>query len=149
MLRAVRVIPVAAALVGTTVLAACDKPVPRITVQRGSFSTTIGPSTYCFDPKHCRASDRIDLPIVNARADDTVLVDVPRTLVGRGWAVAALSLDGAKALGGSGAIAHQHSYRVAASSNSGDPFVVQVVELRKGKPDGSKWNFLVKIVDDA
>jgi hypothetical protein len=149
MRRPVRALAVAGALTSTVVLAACDKPTPKITVQRGSFSTTISPSSYCFDPTHCRPSSKIDLPVIDARADDRVLVDVPRALVHRGWAVAALSLDGAKALGGSGAITDSHSYRVAANVNDGNPFIVQVAQLRHGKPDGSKWSFLVKITDQT
>jgi hypothetical protein len=149
MRRPVRVLTVTGALAAAGVLAACDKPVPLVTVERGAFSTTITPSTYCFDAKHCRPSTKIDLPVVNARADDKVLVDVPKALADKGWAVAALSLDGAKALGGSGAIEHRHSYRIAASANNGEPFIVQVTQLREGKPDGSKWSFLVKITDTA
>lgn len=137
----------AVALAAGLLLTGCDKPVPKITVQRGGFSTTITPTTYCFDPQHCRASSTVDLPVVNARADDLVLVDVPATLADRGWALSALTLDGKKSLGGSGSIEHRHSYRVAASSNGGGPFIVQVNQLRHGKPDGSRWSFLVKITD--
>jgi hypothetical protein len=144
--RLVRVLAVAGALTGSVLLAGCDKPAPKVTVQSGSFSTTITPSTYCFDASHCRNSV-IDLPVIDARPDDRVLVDVPRELVGRGWSVTALSLDGAKALGGSGAIHTSHSFRVAASTNNGNPFIVQVAQLRKGQPDGSKWSFLVKVSD--
>jgi hypothetical protein len=147
MRRPVRILAVTGALAGTAVLAGCDKPLPKITVQRGSFSTTISPSTYCFDAKHCH-TDKLDLPLVSARPDDTVLVDVPRTMASRGWSVSALSLDGTKSLGGS-AIEDQHSYRVAASANNGQPFIVQVQQLRHGQPDGSKWSFVVKITNNA
>ncbi len=145
--RLVRVLAVAGTLTGSVLLAGCDKPAPKVTVQTGSFSTTIEPSTYCFDAGHCRSSARIDLPVVAAKPDDRVLVDVPRDLVGRGWSVTALSLDGAKALGGSGPIHTSHSFRVAVSTNNGNPFIVQVAQLRKGKPDGSRWSFLVKVSD--
>jgi hypothetical protein len=145
--RPARAVAAAAALGAVLALAACDKPVPKITVQRGAFSTTVTPTTYCFDPQHCRASTAIDLPVVDARADDLVMIDVPATLADRGWALSALSLDGKKALGGSGPIEHRHSYRVAANSNGGDPFIVQVNQLRHGKPDGSRWSFLVTITD--
>jgi hypothetical protein len=147
MRRTVRPLGIAVALATTVLLAACDKPAPKVTVQDGAFSTTISPSTYCFDAAHCRPSGRIDLPVVDAGADDRVLVDVPRDLVGRGWSVSALTLDGTKTIGGSGAIHGSHSYRVAASSNNGNPFIVQVAQLHKGKPDGSTWSFLVKITD--
>jgi hypothetical protein len=139
MRRHVRVLAIGGALAGSVLLAGCDKPTPKLTVQEGSFSTTISPSTYCFDAAHCRPSDN--------GPDGRILVDVPRDVLHRGWSVTALSLDGAKALGGSGAIHDSHSYRVAASTNNGNPFIVQVAQLRKGKPDGSRWSFLVMVSD--
>jgi hypothetical protein len=141
---AARAVGVGAAAAGALLLTGCDKPVPKITVQAGSFSTTITPTTYCFDRGHCRASTRIDLPVVGTGPDDKVLVDVPREVAGRGWSVTALSLDGTKNLGGSGPIRDSHSYRVASNANDGAPFIVAVQQLRKGKPDGSRWSFLVK-----
>jgi hypothetical protein len=146
MRRPVRAVAVAGALASTFVLSSCDQPTPKITVQRGSFSTTISPSTYCFDAAHCRTS-RIDLPAVSARPDDTVLIDVPRTLASRGWSATVVSLASLRQVGGSAAVHDRHSYRVAASVNDGNPFIVQVQQLRQGKPDGSKWSFLVKITD--
>jgi hypothetical protein len=148
MRRPVRALAVAGALAGTALLAGCDKPVPKITVQSGSFSTTITASSYCFDPKHCRAQ-RLELPAVSARPDDTVLIDVPRALAGRGWSATAISLNTLKAIGGATVVEDRHSTRVAASINQGAPFIVQVQQLRHGKPDGSKWSFLVKISDSA
>ena len=142
---AVRALGISGVLASTLLLAGCDKPVPKVTVQSGSFSTTIMPSTYCFDRGHCRSSTRIDLPVVAAAPDGKVLVDVPRDVVSRGWSVDALSLDGKKNLGGSGPIRDSHSYRVASNANGGAPFIVAVQQLRKGKPDGSRWSFLVRV----
>ncbi len=139
------------AILGTLVLAAlglaaCQEPAPKVTVQTGSFSTTISPSTYCFDSNHCRRSSSVDLPVVTTGApDDKVLIDVPRAVAGTGWAVEALTLDGHKALGGSGTLHAQHTYRVAGSANGGQPFVVAIDQVRHGKPDGSRWSFLVKV----
>jgi hypothetical protein len=147
MRRHVRVLAIGGALAGSVLLAGCDKPAPKITVQEGSFSTTINPSTYCFDASHCRPSSKVDLPVIDTGPDGRILVDVPRDLVHNGWSVTALSLDGTKSLGGSGAIHDSHSFRVAASTNNGNPFIVQVGQLRKGKPDASRWSFLVKVSD--
>ena len=135
---------VAAAVAAVGLLAACDKPVPKITIQSGSVSTTVTPSTYTFDAAHVRHSP-LDLPEITARPGGTVLVDVPRNVRDNGWTVNALSLDGAKSLGSSGTITASHSYRVAAESNNGNPFIVQVQQLRSGEPDGSIWSFLVKV----
>jgi hypothetical protein len=139
-----RVVAVAITAAAVTLLAACQRPVPKITIQSGSVSNTVAPSTYVFDSSHERKS-ALDLPAITARPGATVLVDVPREVVGKGWSVAALSLDGTKALGNSGAITDSHSYRVAAESNNGNPFVVQVVQLNHGHPDGSVWSFVVKV----
>jgi hypothetical protein len=150
MRRAVRALVVTGVLASPLALAACQKPVPKVTVQTGRYSATITPSTYAFDSAHVRVS-RPDLPEVTAKADATVLVDVPEALVGRGWQVTALSLTGtaSKVVGSSGTIRGRHSYRVAAQTNNGNPFIVQVAQLSKGKPDGSIWSFLVKVSDAA
>lgn len=149
MRRTVRVLGITGALASTLALTACDKPVPLITVQSGSTSMTITPSNYAFDATHDRTS-QIDLGEITARSGGTVLIDVPRQVVGRGWAVNAISLDSKHTvLGGSGVIVDSHTYRVAAQSNNGNPFIVQVLQLRDGKPDSSVWSFLVKVSDAA
>ena len=114
-------------------------------MQEGALSTTVTPSTYCFDATHCRSATSIDLPVITTIPDAKVLIDVPRAVKGRGWAVEALSLDGKRTLGTSGAIDTSHSYRVASSANNGSPFIVQVLQLRDGRADGSRWSFLVRV----
>jgi hypothetical protein len=142
-----RAVTVLGVLACASVLASCQKPVPDVTVQSGAFSTTITPSTYAFNATHIR-STRPDLPEVSTRPGATVLVDVPQAVVHRGWALTAISLDSAHTVvGRSGPITDSHSYRVAAESNNGNPFIVQVVQLRAGKPDGSVWSFLVKVTN--
>jgi hypothetical protein len=127
------------------VLTACQKPVPKITVEGDGTVVTIAPSTYCFDAAHCRRS-ALDLPAVTVGPDQKVMVDVPREVMSRGWQVAALSLqDISKVLGTSGPITASHSYRVAGSSGNGSPFIVQVSELAGSRTDGSVWSFLVKV----
>jgi hypothetical protein len=143
--RTTRVLGIAGALASTAVLAACSKPVPLITVQSGSFSTTVTPSTYAFDATHTRTSG-LTLPEVSARGGGSVLIDVPREVVNHGWEITAFALDSAHtAVGNSGPILNSHSYRVVAGANSGNPFIVQVLQLSHGKPDGSVWSFLVKV----
>lgn len=149
MRRTVRVLGITGALASTLALAACDKPVPEITVQSGATAMTVTPTNYSFDASHSRTS-QLNLNEITARSGGTVLIDVPRQVVGRGWAVNAISLDAKHTVvGGSGAIRDSHSYRVAAQSNNGNPFIVQVLQLRDGKPDGSVWSFLVKVSDSA
>lgn len=127
------------------VLTACQKPVPKVTVEGNGTVFTIAPSTYCFDAVHCRKS-ALDLPALTVGPDQKVMVDVPREVVSKGWEVAALSLqDISKVLGSSGPITDSHSFRIAANSGNGAPFIVQVSELDGSKSDGSIWSFVVKV----
>jgi hypothetical protein len=146
MRRTARILGVAGALVSALTLAACDKPAPQVTIQSGSFSTTVKPSSYCFDVTHCRDYG-LDLPEISARPDDTVLIDVPRDLVGRGWSVTALATPSLDKLGSPVTVKDSHSYRVAASANNGNPYIVQIAQLHHGTPDGSRWSFLVQVSD--
>ena len=144
MLRSRRVLLAVLGL-AAVVLAACQKPVPEVTVEGDGTVVTISPSTYCFDPSHCRRS-ALDLPALTVGPDQKVLVDVPREVMSNGWRVDALSLqDITKVLGSSGPIENSHSFRVAGNSGGGAPFIVQVSELAGGKPDGSVWSFVVKV----
>ncbi|MEO6884719.1 MAG: DUF2771 family protein, partial [Jatrophihabitantaceae bacterium] len=76
-------------LAAATVLTACDKPIPRITVQSGSDSVIVGAQTYCFttDTKTCHFAAGSSLPTLNATSGTTILVDVPRTIAGGDWQV--------------------------------------------------------------
>jgi hypothetical protein len=141
--RAVAAVVGAAA--ATTLLTACQKPVPKVTVLGGGTVVTITPSDYCFSAQRCRTS-ALDLPTLTLGPDDKAMIDVPRTVESNGWQVQALSLqDITKVLGASGPIDGSHSYRVAGNVGGGDPFIVRVNELSGGKPNGSTWSFVVKV----
>jgi len=147
MRRTVRYAASAAAIGGVLALAACDKPAPKVTAQSGSTSMTVSPSSYSWDSTHLKKFVA-SLPEITTKTDGTVLVDVPRRVANAGWAISAISLSNtAKAIGGSGQIKDRHTFRVAAQTNNGQPFIVRVDEYRNGKPDGSVWNFLVKVDD--
>lgn len=144
--RTTRVLAAAAGLITTTsLLAACDKPAPKITVLGDDKVVTVSASSYCFDADKCRPAEKVDLPKLTVGVDDKVLVDVPRDVFKRGWVVSALSLDGKTTLGTSGEIEDSHSYRVASNINNGQPFVVQVNEVRGGKATESTWSFVVQV----
>lgn len=143
-----RAVPVAAGIAAAaTLLTACQKPAPKVTVLGGGKVVNLSASSYCFDAKHCRAPGLRDLPVLSVAADDKVLIDVPRQVAGRGWQVRALDLPsgGQKALGTSPTMKGNHTYKVASGAASGDPFIVEVDQLAKGKPDGSKWSFIVRV----
>ncbi|MEO8888422.1 MAG: DUF2771 family protein [Jatrophihabitantaceae bacterium] len=136
---------VAGAAAISSLLTACQKPTPQVTVLGGGKVVTISPSTYCFDSTHCRAG-KLELPSFTLGPDDKVMIDVPSAVADRGWQVEALSLaDINKVLGGSGPISGSHSFRVASNTGNGDPFLVRVDELHRGKPDGSAWSFVVTV----
>jgi hypothetical protein len=136
---------VAGAAAITSLLTACQKPTPEVTVLGGGKVVTISPSNYCFDSSHCRTG-KLELPTFTLGPDDKVMIDVPKNVADSGWQVEALSLaDISKVLGGSGTISGSHSFRVASNTADGDPFVVRVDKLRNGKPDGSAWSFVVKV----
>jgi hypothetical protein len=135
----------AGAAVIMSLLTACQKPTPQVTVLGGGKVVTISPSNYCFDSSHCRTG-KLELPTFTLGPDDKVMIDVPKTVADRGWQVEALSLaDITKVVGGSGPITDSHSFRVASNTDNGDPFVVRVDELHDGKTDGSAWSFVVQV----
>lgn len=129
---------------GTVALAACSKPAPDVTAQVGSTSIVAKPVQYCFDGTKCHRYNP-DVKTITAGANDTVLVDVPRKIVGQGWAVLAVDVDGKTQLGSSSALKGTHSYRLPASINDGKPFFVQVRQLKGTQTDGSLWAFEVKV----
>ena len=128
---------------GAVILTACSEPAPNVTAQSGTDSVIVKPSTYCFDANHCKQHG-VDVPTLNVRLDDKVLVDVPKKVADKGWAVQAVQADGKTVLGNSGKITDSHSYRVPTSLNEGSPFIVQVLQLDGNKSDGSMWSFVVK-----
>ena len=147
MRRTTRAAVLGVVLAGTLLLAGCQKPAPQLTVQTGSFSTTVSPTSYAFDATHVRTY-AYSLPVVTAKTDGSVLIDVPREVVGNGWAVNAISVAAKPvSVGSSGPITDRHTYRVAAQTNNGNPFIVQIVQLHGTKADGSVWSFLVRIDD--
>jgi len=126
-------------------LAACDKPAPRVTVYGSRTVINVSASDYCFDSTHCRVQ-RLSLPVIDVAADDKILVEVPRKLVGKGWQLRALDPSNSnKEIGTSGEIADSHSYKLTSGLAGGQPFIVEVNQLAGGKPDGSTWSFIVKV----
>lgn len=143
--RSRRVVAAVGVAVAAVSLAACDKPEQSITAQAGSTALRVGPSTYCSDGVHCKHYGIGDtLPSLTIAPDAKVMVDVPKQLVHRGWAINVVDVDGKTQLGNSGAITDSHSYRLTGSVNSGKPFIVQVVQLKGTKADGSLWSFAVQ-----
>ena len=81
-----RSVVLAAVLAGTGLLAACDKPIPEVTLQSGSTSTTVAAQTYCFDQQHCKIRTSGGIGALHVRPDSTILVDVPQSVANHAWA---------------------------------------------------------------
>lgn len=132
-----------------TVLAACDKPVPEVTVLSGATTTRVQPNRYCFDPagRHCRASDAVGT--VQAQSNGTLLVDVPRTVADTHWLVTAYRrtasgksspLDG---YGSPSVLSDRHSIRLPVPYGEGT-YYISVVQLSGAKQVG-QWTATVEV----
>jgi hypothetical protein len=137
---------VLAAIVITTagLLAACQKPVPKVTLQSGSTSTTVNPQTFCFDLAHCRIRTAGGVGSLKARAGSTILVDVPREVADRTWSAVSAQIqpDGKfKTLSGaefsSGRQHHTHAARVGVPFGSGSTYYLVVIAESSGKQTGT------------
>lgn len=141
MRRPLVLVLLAAAAIG--LLAACDKPVPQITLQSGATSTTVPPQTYCFDLAHCRVSVKDNVGALHARAGGSILVDVPRDLADRDWsAVSARIVNGAvHPLKGSGLSSgnrhNSHTARLVVPYGAGSSYFVVVFTEAGGRQTGT------------
>jgi hypothetical protein len=75
-----------------TVLAACDRPQPKVTVQSGSRSKIVSAQSLCVVAKQC-AVDTSKIVHLTAAPGSQILVDVPKDLSDASWAVAAYTQD--------------------------------------------------------
>jgi hypothetical protein len=131
-------------------LAACDKPVPEVTVLSGATTTRIPPARYCFDAagQHCRTSDAAGT--VRAQSNGTLLVDVPRTVADTHWLVTAYRrgasgkptpLDG---YGSPTVLSGRHSIRLPVPYGEGT-YYISVVQLSGPKQVG-QWTATVEVL---
>ena len=144
MRRAVaKTVTVAAAGATVLSLAACDRPVPEVTVLSGSTTIVVSPQTYCPDatPTHCRFSTS-SVHHLRAIAGSTLLVDVPREVADTSWSVVSASqkangnfstIPGANYA--SGTITGTHSVRLDVPYGVGSYFLV--VQSKGASTDGS------------
>lgn len=119
-----------AAAVAMVLLAACEKPLPELTVLAGSTTVQVSPQTYCFDPNHCRFPTSV-VGQVRARAGSTLLVDVPRAVAALPWtAVSAVQQPDGRfrtivgAAFQSGTVLHSHTTRVQVPYDVASYFLV-------------------------
>jgi hypothetical protein len=92
--RALSLIPALAAL--ATLLVACDKPLPEVTVSGDGRVVNLEASTFCFDNGACRdgsVSDYADAPILSIGRGEDILVSVPKVVATGNWLVSAFRVD--------------------------------------------------------
>ncbi|MGN6605703.1 MAG: DUF2771 family protein [Jatrophihabitans sp.] len=111
-------------------LAACDKPVPQVTVQSGSDSTTVDYLSFCFDKDHCHYRKGAGGTLHVAKGA-TILVDVPRAIAKGQWSVRSAQFVGngtAKALQdpgvNSGVRKDTHTARLQVATSVNDYYLV-------------------------
>ncbi|MCU1688626.1 MAG: hypothetical protein JWN20_554, partial [Jatrophihabitantaceae bacterium] len=85
-----------ALLAAATMLVACDKPLPKVTVSGDGNIVNLSASTYCFDDDHCRdgeVSDYSDAPVLKIGRGEDILVSVPKVVATGQWLVSAFRVD--------------------------------------------------------
>jgi hypothetical protein len=78
-----------------SVLSACDRPLPQISVLSGSTIVRVSPQTYYFDnPQKARVTSGT-VSTISASGGRSLLVDVPKEVADQNWSVTAITLDAA------------------------------------------------------
>jgi hypothetical protein len=92
--RALILLPALAA--GASLLVACDKPTPEVTVSGSGNVINLEASRYCFDDDHCRdgeVQDYGDAPVLKLDRGEDVLISVPKAVGEEQWLVSAFRVD--------------------------------------------------------
>lgn len=140
-----KIATVAAGAAAIATLAACDRPVPNVTVLSGATTIVVSPQSYCPDTitSHCRFSTSRTVNHVSAFAGSTLLVDVPHEVADKAWSVVSASqrADGTFAtIPGanytSGTIQNSHSVRLDVPYGVGSYFLVV---QEKGATSNGSW----------
>lgn len=150
--RLKRVLAACAALASTvTLLAACQKPTPKVTLLSDDTTVNVAPQTYCFDVDHCRVSKKGNVGDIDATAGSQILVDVPRSVAKKEWIVtsATLQQDGTfqKIEGtgvSTGTLSDTHTARVTVPFGAGADYYLVVQQQENGKATGT-WISRVSI----
>ncbi len=150
--KPVRLLALAAALLGLALIAGCDKPVPSISiVSAGKYQHTAA-VVWCFDgqrfdgPGSCtqRTSSQ---PRLQVRGGEQLSVEVPQEVRKRGWYVAvAIGRDAKnKEQYQRGPIQHDHSYFsfTVPRFPSSNTMTVQVIAVGDNNTNSGIWQFFL------
>jgi hypothetical protein len=135
-------------------LAACQKPLPTITVSGDGKSVVVDAARYQFPggPLHQPIKDVGDAPTIRVRAGSQLLVDVPRAVADNAWVVAAFTLDSASKshpLTGAGsvsAIRDRHTTHLSTATAGVGSYYLQIAEIR-GATQAGGWIVHVTTTD--
>jgi hypothetical protein len=123
-------------LATVSLLSACSKPQPTVTVLSNDKSKIIPAQPTCTMLTTPCALVNSKIKHVTASAGSKILVDVPRSLANGGWIVTAYITDGKKNTAlttpgaQSGTIQGQHSVRLTVPSATEGSYFLQVTALR-------------------
>jgi hypothetical protein len=148
--RALFALPVLAA--GTLMLAACQKPLPQVTVSGDGTVLNLKATGYCFSPTQCREGpvrDYGDAPSLRIDRGSDILIDVPRAVATTQWVVSGFTLDDAGTQTpidgvGTPALHDTHSARILTTAAGSDPFYVSITQLQDSGQLNGTW--VVKVV---
>ena len=136
-------------IAAASVLSACDKPLPRITVYGDGHSVIVPAANYRFPDgaPHVEITDYSKAPTLRVQTGSELLVDVPHDIAVNSWVVAAFTLNAegkSTPIAGAGSALHdEHTTRLAAAPADVSDYYLQVVELRGATQTGG-WVLHVK-----
>jgi hypothetical protein len=148
---------VAAAVLGAgaiaTVLSACDKPTPNITVFTGRTTIQVSPAKYCYDgnANTCRTTSAAGS--ITATSGSTIVVDVPREVADNHWAVAAFVKDSTGKIttidsSSSAVVSKTHSVRLLVPQASSGSYQLSVQSFTGAAATG-EWDVEVTLNNTA
>lgn len=152
--RALFLLPALAA--GATLLVACDKPTPDVTVSGSGKVINLEASRYCFDDDNCRdgdVQDYGDAPVLKLGRGEDVLISVPKIVAQKQWLVSAFRVDedgDQEPIEGIGTptLHDVHTTRLSTTAATQQGFFLGIVEFNDNAEDiiGS-WVVQVKLQD--
>jgi hypothetical protein len=131
-----------------TVLTACDKPQPKVTVFNGSASKLVSAQPACVTAGTC-SPDGANMPTVKAHAGSTLLLDVAKEVADQSWLVQALTADSAGKLtaidgGGTKNPTKNYAVRVLVPAQADVRYVLRVTPTIP-KPGTRVWMLWVDV----
>jgi hypothetical protein len=136
-----------------TVLTACDKPIPSITVLSGRTTIRVDAAKYCYDgnTKTCRTSSASGS--IKATSGSSIVVDVPRQVATEHWAVAAFVKDSTGKIttidaASSALVNNTHSVRLQVPAASQGSYQLSVQSFT-GTTATGEWDVEVNLSNSA